>query len=223
MGVTVKEDYGWGEFSDGSKKGGHTAAATTKKAFYLGEVATVMDAGIAMGWEQSKKVATDSQGVNGRIRELRFERARSWIEEVVIAVQKGNAKEIAWVKTRRHSRKRICGFQIERVREHWTLAKPAPNSDPSRNQSLGVSQDMAQERDKRAHVRHSGQRSSKELALQDRESREVHMRSKRTEWGAYDEVRNSRGRKRQNSRSNLEKHGMVYGSVGILTEFLREE
>ena len=51
-----------------------------------------------MGWEQSKKVVTDSQAAIGRIQGLRFERPRSWIEEIVVAAQSGNEKEIAWVK-----------------------------------------------------------------------------------------------------------------------------
>ena len=100
-GVTVKEEYKGGEFSDGSRRDGHTAAATTKKGLYLGEVATVMDAemlGVAMGWEKSKKVATDSQASIGRIRKLRFECPRSWIEEIVVAAQSGKEKDIAWVK-----------------------------------------------------------------------------------------------------------------------------
>ena len=68
---------------------------------YLGQVATVMDAemlGVAVGWEQTKKVATDSQATIGRILDLRFDRPRSWIEAIVVAAQKGKAKEIAWVK-----------------------------------------------------------------------------------------------------------------------------
>ena len=101
-GVTVKEGYEGGEFSDGSRRDGHTAAATTKKGFYLGQVATVKDAemlGVAMGWEKPKKVATDSQAAIGRILRLRLERPRSWIEEIVVAAQSGKEKEIAWVKT----------------------------------------------------------------------------------------------------------------------------
>ena len=72
-GVTVEKSHNGGEYSDGSRRDRHTAAATTKKGFYLGQVATVMDAemlGVAMGWEQSKKVATDSQAAIGRIQGL---------------------------------------------------------------------------------------------------------------------------------------------------------
>ena len=42
-GVTINENYEGGEFSDGSRRYGRTAAATTKEGFYLGQVATVMD------------------------------------------------------------------------------------------------------------------------------------------------------------------------------------
>ena len=100
-GVTVVEGHERGEFSDGSSRYGHTAAATTTRGFYLGQVATVLDAemlGVAMGWAQSKQVAPDSQAAIGRILELRFDHPRSWIEEIVVAVQNGKEKEIAWVK-----------------------------------------------------------------------------------------------------------------------------
>ena len=41
-----------GECSDGSRRDGHTAAATTKEGYYLEQLVTVMDAemlGVAMG------------------------------------------------------------------------------------------------------------------------------------------------------------------------------
>ena len=82
------------------KKEGHTAAATTRDIWYLGTMATVMDAemlGIAMGWSKQKKVATGSQGGIGRIMRMRDDRPRSWIEELVIKMQRGG-KEIVWVK-----------------------------------------------------------------------------------------------------------------------------
>ena len=69
-GVTIKQEYEGGEFSDGSRRDGHKAAATTKKGFYLWQVAAVMDAemlGVAMWWENPKKVSTDSQTAIGRI------------------------------------------------------------------------------------------------------------------------------------------------------------
>ena len=101
-GVTVNEECEGGEFSDGSRTDGHTAAATTKKGLYLGQVATVIDAemlGVAMRWENSKKVATDSQAAIRRILSLRLRHPKSWIEEIVVAMQNGKEKEIAWVKS----------------------------------------------------------------------------------------------------------------------------
>ena len=89
------------EISEGSRRDGHTAAGTTKKGFYLGQVATVIDAemlGVAMGWEQSKRVLTDSQVAIGRAQGLKFERPRSQIEQIVVTAQSGKEKEIAWVK-----------------------------------------------------------------------------------------------------------------------------
>ena len=72
--VTVVEDTEGAIYTDGSRRAGHTAAATTKDTWYLGETATVMDAemlGVAMGWSKAKRVATDSQGAIGRIEALR--------------------------------------------------------------------------------------------------------------------------------------------------------
>ena len=72
--VTVVEESEQAEYWDGSRRDGHTAAATTRDSRYLGTVATVMDAempGIAMGWARGKRVTTDSQGAIGRILELR--------------------------------------------------------------------------------------------------------------------------------------------------------
>ena len=50
---TVTEDGEDVEYSDGSRRDGVTAAATTKDTWYLGEFATIMDAemlGVAMAW-----------------------------------------------------------------------------------------------------------------------------------------------------------------------------
>ena len=50
--VMVVEDREGAEYSDGSRRDGHTAAATTQGSSYLGTRATVMAAemlGIAMG------------------------------------------------------------------------------------------------------------------------------------------------------------------------------
>ena len=61
--VKIAEETDGAEYSDGSRREGQTAAATTRDAWYLGTTATVMDAemlGIAMGWAREKKVATES-------------------------------------------------------------------------------------------------------------------------------------------------------------------
>ena len=71
-GVSVSEDHTGGEYSDGSRRDGHTTAATTRDRRCLGTMATVMDAGIAMGWSGDDKVATDSQGAIERILEWKF-------------------------------------------------------------------------------------------------------------------------------------------------------
>lgn len=68
--VTVVEDTMGAEFSDRSRRDGHTAAATTRQSWHLGTRETVMDAeilGIVMGWKGAEKVATDSQGAIGSI------------------------------------------------------------------------------------------------------------------------------------------------------------
>ena len=82
------------EFPDGSGRDGHTAAATTRDAWYLRTIAAVMDAEIAMGWSKMTKVATDSQGGIGRILELRYRDPKSWIEELAIKTQTKERKEI---------------------------------------------------------------------------------------------------------------------------------
>ena len=99
--VGVAGDTEGAIYSDGSRREGHTAAATTKDSWYLGEMATVMDAemlGIAMGWRRAKKTATDSQGAIGRIEAMRSDRQRSWIEQLVVRAQMEEDKEIIWVK-----------------------------------------------------------------------------------------------------------------------------
>ena len=65
--VSIGEDNTGVIFTDGSRREGHTAAATTKDTWYLVELATVMDAeisGIAIGWFRAQKVAADSQGAS---------------------------------------------------------------------------------------------------------------------------------------------------------------
>ena len=62
------------EWTDGSRMDNRAAAATTKRAEYLGEMATVADAeelGVSMAWEEHDVVALDSKGVIQRIQGLR--------------------------------------------------------------------------------------------------------------------------------------------------------
>ena len=78
--VKIAESTEGAEFSDGGRREGQIAAATTRDTWYLGITATVMDAemlGIAMRWSKSTKVCTDSQGAIGRIMAMREDRARS--------------------------------------------------------------------------------------------------------------------------------------------------
>ena len=56
--VSVMEDTEGAIYSDGSRRDGHTAAATTRDSLYLRELATVMAAerlGIAMGCTSQKR------------------------------------------------------------------------------------------------------------------------------------------------------------------------
>ena len=96
--VIIGESAEGAAFSDGSRQEGHTAAATTRDARYLGTMATVMDAemlGIAIGWSNFTNAATDSKGGIGRTMEMK---AKSWIEELVVKMQATEEREIAWVK-----------------------------------------------------------------------------------------------------------------------------
>ena len=73
-----------GAYTDGSRIGGHTAAATITQAIFLARYATVMDAellAIAMGWEIGDAAITDSQAAIGRIQNMQLESPKGWIEE----------------------------------------------------------------------------------------------------------------------------------------------
>ena len=68
-----------GVYTAGSRINGQTAAATIRKASFLGWYATVMDAellAIAMGWELGTTVITDSQAAIGRIQNLQMEQPK---------------------------------------------------------------------------------------------------------------------------------------------------
>ena len=45
--------------------------------------------GIAMGWEHSQAVATDSQAAIGRINSLKFEEPKGWIEQKLVRAARG--------------------------------------------------------------------------------------------------------------------------------------
>lgn len=99
--IVVGEDTTEAICADGSRREGHRAAATTHEMWYLGELATVMDAemlGIEMGCSKAKQVATDSQGAIGRIEALRDRKPRLWIEEFLVKAQSTEEKEVVWVK-----------------------------------------------------------------------------------------------------------------------------
>ena len=54
--------------------------------------------GVGQGKESCHRVGTDTQGAIGRIIVMREDRPRSWIEELVVKMQKGSEKELVWVK-----------------------------------------------------------------------------------------------------------------------------
>ena len=60
--VTITEETEGAIYTDGSRREGQTAAATTKNSWYLGEMATVMDAemlGIAMERSEWQRIARE--------------------------------------------------------------------------------------------------------------------------------------------------------------------
>ena len=89
------------EYSDGSRLDGAAAAATSKRAEYLGMHATVTDAemvGVLLALEDgSRRVALDSQGAIQRLEQLYTQPARSWIEAQLQLANKEGC-ELMWVK-----------------------------------------------------------------------------------------------------------------------------
>ena len=72
-----------GVYTDGGRVNNRTAVATITRAEYLGWYATVMDAGVlavAMGLEIGDTVITDRKAAIGRLKNLKFDCARGWIE-----------------------------------------------------------------------------------------------------------------------------------------------
>jgi len=89
------------EWSDGSRMENRAAAATTTRAEYLGEVATVADAeelGVSLAWEDYDTVALDSKGVIQRIQGLQDQQPRSWIEERLVRQMVERPRTLMWVK-----------------------------------------------------------------------------------------------------------------------------
>ena len=80
------------EYSDGSRLDGAAAAATSRRAEYLGMHATVTDAemaGVLLALEDgSRCVALDSQGAIQRLEQLYTQPVRSWIEEQLQSVNR---------------------------------------------------------------------------------------------------------------------------------------
>ena len=94
------------EYSDGSRVEGAAAGGTTRRAEYLGQYATAMDAemlGISLALESNyRTIALDSQAAITRTTQLYVEPARSWVE---LRVQKSLTTApctLMWVKG--HSR-----------------------------------------------------------------------------------------------------------------------
>ena len=89
------------EYSDGSRLDGAAAAATSKRARYLGMYATVTDAemaGVLLALEDgSRCVALDSQGAIQRLEQLYTQPARSWIEQQLQSTNRAACK-LMWVK-----------------------------------------------------------------------------------------------------------------------------
>ena len=89
------------EYSDGSRLDGAAAAATSRRAEYLGMHATVTDAemvGVLLALQDgSRCVALDSQGAIQRLEQLYTQPARSWIEEQLQLANKEGC-EVMWVK-----------------------------------------------------------------------------------------------------------------------------
>ena len=89
------------EYSDGSRLDEAAAAATTKRAKYLGTYATVMDAemtGVLLAIEDGDScVALDSQGAVQRLEQLYTQPARSWIEAQLQAKNKEGCT-VMWVR-----------------------------------------------------------------------------------------------------------------------------
>jgi len=89
------------EWTDGSRIEDRAAAATTRRAEYLGEMATVADAeelGVPIAWEEHDVVALDSKGVIQRIQGLRDLQPRSWIEERLARQMTERPRTLMWIK-----------------------------------------------------------------------------------------------------------------------------
>ena len=89
------------EFSDGSRLDEAAAAATTKRAKYLGLHATVMDSemtGVLLALEDgSQCIALDSQGAIQRLEQLYTQPARSWIE-LQLQLENRTGCTVMWVR-----------------------------------------------------------------------------------------------------------------------------
>ena len=89
------------EYSDGSRLDWAAAAATSRRAEYLGMHATITDtemAGVLLALEDgSRCVALDSQGAIQRLEQLYTQPARSWIEEQLQSANREGCK-VMWVK-----------------------------------------------------------------------------------------------------------------------------
>ena len=89
------------EYSDGSRLDGAAAAATSKRAEYVGMHATVTDAEMAGGLlaleDGSRCVALDSQEAIQRVEQLYTQPARSWIQEQLQYTNREVCR-VMWVK-----------------------------------------------------------------------------------------------------------------------------
>jgi len=89
------------EWTDGSRVDGRAAGASRQKGIYLGEWATVTDAGevgVLLGWQDNIIVVLDSQGVIQRIANLQYGKPRSWIEELLVGQMQERPRTLMWVR-----------------------------------------------------------------------------------------------------------------------------
>ncbi|KAF8415634.1 hypothetical protein EV426DRAFT_700346 [Tirmania nivea] len=81
---------------------GGKAGERWEEGVYLGSLATVMDAemlGVVRAWQAGRAVvALDSQGAIGRLRNLRFEQPRSWVEDLAVEEMGKGGRVVMWVK-----------------------------------------------------------------------------------------------------------------------------